>query len=199
MGKDAKAKTPLAPPMPIDWTLSAKEIAGKAKVPLDFRPSAPELEKLASFLKIEAIAAWRIKGNLLPEKREGWRLDARMTADLTQACGITLDPVRQRIDERFVRKLVPEQDEPEHEVIEASGLDLDADDEPDTFGEVIDLGALAIEALALALDPYPVSDNPASDHLVAAPPGVEPLTDETVKPFAGLAELKARLESSDGS
>jgi len=45
---------------------------------------------------------------------------------------------------------------------------------------------------------YPRADGVEDLDLVAAPPGAEPLTEDTVKPFAGLAALKAQMEK-DGS
>ena len=144
MGNDPHTTLAEAAPLPVHWKLAIRQIEGKKKVPFDFLPSAEELENVATFLKIESLANWRIKGALLPAKQDGWRFEARMTADLTQACGVTLKPVHQRIDEKLLRDLIPEQKNTSEISLNTSELDPEAEDEPDTFGENIDLGALAI-------------------------------------------------------
>ena len=115
-----------------------------------------------------------------------------MTADVVQACVATLEPVPARIDEDLVRGFIPED---AYSATLEEDLDPDAEDAPDTFGTVIDLGATALEALALALDPYPRATEASADPVRTAPPGVEPLTDEALRPFAKLAALKEKLDS----
>ena len=62
--------------------------------------------------------------------------------------------------------------------------------------EVIDVAAVAIEALALALPLYPRAKGIDLGSVVATPPGAQPLTDETLKPFAGLAGLADKMKKS---
>ncbi|MEM1299580.1 MAG: DUF177 domain-containing protein, partial [Pseudomonadota bacterium] len=158
-------------------------------------PDGKVLAVVAEFLGIEDLSQWRIKGKLVPTKGDGWRLEARMTADVVQACVATLEPVPARIDEELVRGFMPED---AYSATLEEDLDPDAEDAPDTFGAAIDLGAVALEALALSLDPYPRTPDASADPLRTAPPGVEPLTDEALRPFAKLAALKEKLESKDG-
>ncbi len=55
---------------------------------------------------------------------------------------------------------------------------------------VIDAGAVMVEALTLALPPYPRAAEAEFAGAAAAPEGAAPLTEEeTTRPFAGLADL----------
>ena len=109
----------------------------------------------------------------------------------------TLAPVPAKVDTKIIRRFVPE------ESVEATrieeDLDPDGDDAPDIYGAHLDLGAAALEELALALDPYPRAGEAEAEiePVRVAPPGVEPLTDEALRPFAKLAALKEKLSSDD--
>ena len=100
-------------------------------------------------------------------------IDGVLKARVVQDCVVTAEPFEQDVSDRFVVQCVPEGQETE-------------DDDPDSVDQVtyrdntIDLGELAAEQLALALDPYPRSPG-------AALPAAE---DGTAHPFAAL--LKRR-------
>ena len=133
----------------------------------------------------------RFKGTLSPLEHAEWRAEGRLTAAFEQTCVVTLGPVLQHIDERLARLYLPAEDHAEEPDID---FEPDDEDEPDLYSSKIDLGALAIEAMALALDPYPrVEDATVIDHHHAAPPGIKPLDDKDLKPFAKLSELKERI------
>ncbi len=93
--------------------------------------------------------------------------------------------VDEEVSRRFLKSLRP--DGPE--VVLAPG---EADDDIEPLGARIDLGAIALEALALALPAYPRRPDAA---LVDSEPnaGGEGLE----KPFASLAALRDRLRDSE--
>ena len=62
---------------------------------------------------------------------------------------------------------------------------------------MIDPGAVMFEALALALPDYPRAPNAEVTQTVHAAPGVTPLRDEDLRPFAGLASLARKLSGDD--
>jgi uncharacterized metal-binding protein YceD (DUF177 family) len=64
--------------------------------------------------------------------------------------------------------------------------------------EVIDLPAIAAEALALALPLYPRAPGAELGPTQHAHEGVTPLQDADLKPFAGLSALAAKLTPKDG-
>ena len=63
--------------------------------------------------------------------------------------------------------------------------------------ESIDVAAIGIEALALALPLYPRARGAEFAEAVFAAPGVAPLKSEDLKPFAGLAALADKLKKPE--
>lgn len=128
-----------------------------------------------------------------PAARGQFLLEGHITAEVEQSCVVTLEPVRQQVDEAVVRRFAPVTDSigrpvDEADDGEAEWLDPEADDPPDPIiGGVIDIGAVVVEELALGLDPYPRrqgADIPERYRLVE---------EEVAKgsPFAALARLKS--------
>jgi uncharacterized metal-binding protein YceD (DUF177 family) len=115
------------------------------------------------------------------------RVKGRVTAELAQACVVTLDPVPARIDERF------EVDFLEGVQPAVTDLELDAETaeapEPAPDGW-IDLGEVAAEQLGLAIDPYPRKPDAEIPAEWKAEPAVEPAVPERPNPFAALGKLK---------
>jgi uncharacterized metal-binding protein YceD (DUF177 family) len=68
------------------------------------------------------------------------------------------------------------------------------DDTVEPLEHDIDLNRVLIEALSLALPPWPRRDDAEMGQTTAAAEGTEPLTDEDTKPFAGLAGLRDKLK-----
>ena len=115
------------------------------------------------------------------------RVKGRVSADLVQACVVTLDPIPARIDERF------EVDFLEGSQPVAADLELDAEaaeapePAPDSW---IDLGELAAEQLGLAMNPYPRKPDAEVPSEWSAEPAAEPAATERPNPFAVLKKLK---------
>lgn len=109
-------------------------------------------------------------------------IDGRLEADAVQGCVVSLQPVPQRVDIAFVRRLMrgqPAEPSTVEETVEIGG-----EDPPDVFaGDSVDVGVVLLEEFALALDPYPRA------------PGVEfvapdeATADEPESPFAVLKSL----------
>lgn len=121
----------------------------------DVSADSREREALAKRFGIPAIARLELAGTV-NRVRGGTvvQLSARLVADVTQACVITLEPVHQHIDTEFVRLYAEDARtvaDLEHEIyFDASDEEID----PVQSGR-IDVGETAAEQLALELDPYP--------------------------------------------
>ncbi|MGB3146878.1 MAG: DUF177 domain-containing protein, partial [Paracoccaceae bacterium] len=111
-------------------------------------------------------------------------LEAQLTADVVQPCVVSLQPVPASLSEPVTRRYLADWQEPEAEETEMA-----EDDTQEPLGEVIDLGLAMTEALSLALPLYPRAKGAAFEGLVIAEEGAEPLSDQKIKPFAGLADL----------
>jgi len=155
---------------------------------------AAEAAALARFLGLEALDALAFQGALTGDGAQGWRLTGRLTGAAVQACVVTLEPVPETIDVQIERRFVPQPEEAVAETVEIGAEDLDA---PETLTGPIDLATVMTEALALSLAPYPRAPQAEFAGRVHAGPGVAPLTDEAMHPFAGLARLRPRL-TGDG-
>lgn len=84
----------------------------------------------------------------------GWRLSGRLTADVVQTCGVTLEPLPSHIAADFDVDLA-EASTIEPQAQESEG-DLEMLDGPDLIEDGgVDLAAYVVEHLALALDPWP--------------------------------------------
>ena len=161
---------------------------------IDLRPERDELDATVRFLGLASLRELRLKGEITAQGATGWRADLRLTADLEQYCVATLAPVRERIDERVIRMFLPRAEIPETAEID---LSLDDEDDAEAFDDFIDMGLIAVEALALAIDPYPRAVDAPSDARMFAPPGVDPLSDDALNPFAKLATLKENLRRDE--
>ena len=130
----------------------------------------------------------RFKGQLDIDQTGDWRLRARVGATVTQACTITLAPVKTRIEEVVERRFISDFPAPEE-----TETEMDSDDTIEALGERIDLGAILTEALALALPPWPRGDGAELGAVSVAAPGVDPLSESAMRPFAGLGNLRDAL------
>ena len=182
------------PEAPLKHVFDVATLSRARETRFDLRPDAGTRQRIAGFMGIEALEQMRFKGHLQPRRKTEWRLEARLTASLQQACVVTLAPVPAAIDETIVRELLPIPAGTEEIEIEVGP---DEDDGPDYFEDQIDVGAIALEQLALALEPYPRAAEAALDAAQFTAPGIAPLTDADLKPFAKLASLKEKLSKSD--
>lgn len=169
--------------------LRMAELTGNRKRAFDLQPDAAGRDALAGELGLIALPALRFQGELRPKGRGDVLLAARLTADAVQACVVTLAPVPVHLDQVVERIYVADMPVPEGDEIE-----MPADDSREPLPELLDLQDVLVEALALALPDYPRADGVELGEQIHAPPGVEPLRDEALKPFAGLAALRDRLK-----
>ena len=165
------------------------DLTGNRRRPFDLVPDAQARAALAADLGLLGLDALRLSGELRPAGRSDVALEARLTADAVQACVVSLAPVPCRIDGPVHRLYVADWQDPEGDEVE-----MPEDDSREPMPDAVDLMAVLSEALALALPDYPRAPGAELGQAVFAEPGVEPLKDEALKPFAGLAALKDRLK-----
>jgi uncharacterized metal-binding protein YceD (DUF177 family) len=152
-------------------------------------PDAAQMKALAEALAISDLRKLTFDAELRPARGADWILEARLGATVVQPCRVSLEPVTTRIDEVVRRQYLSNwQDAVEDEA------EMPDDETAEPLPAMIDLGAVMEEALALALPAFPRADSVEIIDLTAAPKGAVALNDDAVKPFAGLAGLKAQLE-----
>ncbi|MCT4656761.1 MAG: DUF177 domain-containing protein [Cohaesibacter sp.] len=154
------------------------------------------LEMLAERLNILKVHSFEVDSRVFKWKKNGVRIEGRVSGDVEQACVVTLKPVAEKVDETFEVILVP-QGSPfaRRANDEATGgeliVDPEGEDPPEEFtGDEIDVGSYAEEFFALGLNDYPRHDGAEfSGHV--EDDGSE---DESENPFAALAGLKDKLD-----
>ena len=165
-----------------------QSLATRKPTRFDFRPDAAGRAAIAAALGLLELSKLRLSGEIRPAGRHDFDLVADLTAAAVQPCSVTMAPVPCTVTEPVHRRFVAEMTAPEADEIEM------VDAEIDPLPEVIDVAAIAAEALALALPLYPRAPGAALGEAVYAPPGVTPLGDTDLKPFAGLSALADKLK-----
>lgn len=156
-------------------------------------PAKAALSDMATSLGVSEIRKLRFEGTLRPEGTSDWRLEATLGATIVQPCIVTLAPVSTRIEETVSRRYVtgyeidPEIDE----------MEMPDDDTIEPLRATVDLNAVLQEALSLAIPLYPRADDASLGEAIFTEPGSAPMTDDDARPFAGLADLKAKLEGKE--
>ena len=173
---------------------------------MTIEPAASDYPAIAAECGLPAVASLRATYKIMP--RAGGRLEVAgdLEARVTQVCVVSLEPfegdLAQEIDLTFGptaaavddwfeaeaprrgRRGEPDR-RPSREAPASSPIGEDQPDPPDPIIDGrIDLGALALEFLVLALDPYPRRPGVAFDGVVLGDDVPEPSA------FAGLARLK---------
>lgn len=170
------------------------DLARKREITFDLQPSPEVRAAIAVDLGLSALKKMRMKGKVAALGRHDWRLTAEIGATFVQPCVVTLDPVTTRIDEIVERNFLKEM--PEYEA--GSETEMLEDESSELLGPEIDLGAVMVEALALAIPLFPRSDGSEMADLRITEPGKTPLTDEETKPFAALGQLRDKLAGDAG-
>ena len=142
-------------------------------------------ERAALAKRFDLIGIERLTGKFtIRRDAAGIVAEGRVEAAVTQACSITGDPLPVTVDEPVALRFVAEEDSGQDEV-ELGDSDIDVIPHD---GGTIDLGEVAAETMALALDPFPRGPNA---EVVLKEAGV--LSEEQAGPFGVLAGLKDRL------
>lgn len=171
----------MIPPETNPWSSLVRYDEAKNGLKLRLEADAGARDRIARALSLKALSALDADLTTRPDAT-GVRLEGRFRAEVTQVCGVTVEPFDSVVEGDIAvsitddPKLAAYADDPEAEI------GLDTQDPPDLAqGGKIDLGAYVVEHLSLELDPYPRK------------PGVEwdgPAPDEEPSPFAALSKLK---------
>ncbi len=158
-----------------------------------FHIEADETERraIAEALDIQAVEALTVDLDVEAQAGDTYAVRGTLTATVVQTDVVTLDPVRQQMTETVEVTLAPAEEgrRGRRRSSEDATGEMGSEEERDVFykGE-IDLGAIALEHLALGLDPYPRAPG------VEFPSHIEDDPDADVSPFAALQRLKRDQE-----
>ena len=155
--------------------------------------TSKDLATISADLDILDLKKLKFLGELAYNDQGEVVLNANLGATATQACVITLEPVRTRIDAQITSRFSPHLDQTEEE----QQMLPEDDENIDPLEQAIDLGLVLTEAIALNLPDFPRSEGAELAQRTFAEPGVTPLENKDTKPFASLAALKDKLSSDD--
>lgn len=147
-----------------------------------------ECEKLAAQLGVNKLDLLNFNCALMPWKKGGVEISGSVTATFEETCVVTLETftteIKQDVKRYFERagRASPE--------IPVYDLESIEDDIPDSFeGGKIDIGAVAVETLALCLSPHPRKPGAVfTDHVESDPDS--PDDPARKNPFDVLQQLK---------
>lgn len=166
-----------------------KDMTKAQTVSFDIAFTFSEMDSVATILSANAVHKMHLQGTLKPKDTQDWMLEAKIGATVIQDCVVTLDPVKTRIDSTITRLYSAN-----HSFHDAASVsEMNPDEWIDPLCDEINLMDIAIETLALKLPDYPKKPNAVLDQSVFAAPGIPPMTNEDVKPFASLSELRDKL------
>lgn len=179
---------------PFHRLYKAFDLPTKTARPVTADATPDECADVAAMLDLKDVKTLTVKADIAPAGEGVWRVKGSVTAKVVQSCVITLAPVKALIEEPFERIFSRYAEDDAAIDID---IEYDEDDPPEPLGEGVDIGAIAVEALSLGLEPYPRAPGASFEEVRAAPPGAEPLSPDAAKPFAGLASLKKAMEGPD--
>ena len=159
-----------------------------AGLEVEIKASDEQRAALATAYELVAVDNLTASITLTPAAGGLVTVEGRVVADIVQSCVVSLEPVPQRVDERFSVDYVPADSPraaPPAGPAKEVAIDPEAPDPPEIMdGTTIDIGALAEEMFVLAIDPYPRA--PGAE--LPADGGEEPELKEE-SPFAVLREV----------
>ena len=127
---------------------------------------------------VDAVTRLEATFDLHHHGRDGLHVTGTVEATVRQTCVVTLDPVENELSEAVDLVFSPSSPPGSGETIEIT----DGDGPEPLANGVVDLGAMAIEFLILAIDPYPRKPGAVFQPPVSGDP--------EAKPFAALEALK---------
>jgi uncharacterized metal-binding protein YceD (DUF177 family) len=143
-------------------------------------------QTLAETYGLVGVGQFVAHATVKPGSGSSLTVEGRVEADIVQACVVTLEPVPQHIDEAFSLRFVRDHPRPQR-AGEEIFVDVGEADPPEVVtGSTIDVGALAEEHFALAIDPYPRAPG------AALPEEARDGEGAADSPFAGLAALAGK-------
>ncbi|MGB0799122.1 MAG: YceD family protein [Planktomarina sp.] len=169
--------------------IEVRHLVKNAGHPVEMTLSDSLCQDVRAQLDLNTLKKARFEGHIVPHGKGDWKLTAKLGATVEQACVVSQMPVSTRIDttvERIFRRNLSDPDT-------GSELEMPEDVDEDQLQDTIDLVEVFTESLSLALPDYPRADGIETFSANYAGKDIDALTDESAKPFAGLAALKDKL------
>jgi hypothetical protein len=159
-------------------------------MPLTLKANEKELRTLAKEHDLVRVQSFTAELLIKKWRKDGVRITGSVTAEITQNCVITLEPLIARVENEIDAVFVQEGSKLSRPPLSADGeiiIDYEGADAPETFsGDTIDAGALAEEFFGLAIDPYPRKPGASLEETA----GDSDAGPANPSPFAGLLKFR---------
>ncbi len=179
------ASVPPNPDLEFSFAIDVTQLAVLGR---DYQLAAKESErkKVAVRLGLLDLPKLNAQVHVAPAAGGLVHLNGRVEADVVQECVVTLAPVSATIAENFTMTFLRQAPK-----MAGKEIDVEPDDDPPEAiqGDVLDLGEVVVEQLALLIDPYPRAPGAVFGARVIGEPEAPKAT---VSPFAVLAKLKTK-------
>lgn len=167
--------------LPYSHPIAVATLHGETRLKLE--PDADARVRIARYLGLHAVDRFRVEMTLVHAANGLVSVEGQLDAKIHPICVVSLDPFEQKISEPVAIRFAPDA-LIERMTKRAAENNEDEFEAPDPIQDgVIDFGMVAVEFLALALDPYP--RKPDAEFTGGDP---EP---EVLSPFAALKTLKS--------
>lgn len=146
-----------------------------------------ELAAIAERLGLVCLHELKCQLKLEPWRKGGWHVTGLVQSEFEQLCVVTAETFRSTCPIEIDRYFMHEKDR----LNRSSEIVVDplSHDEPDVIeAGRIDLGEMAVEELALSLDPYPRA--PGAEFEALQSDSSENVAEDKPNPFAALAKLQ---------
>ena len=174
--------------------LRVSALDAQSPTAFELSPVTPARKAIAVQLELLGLRKLRFTGDIRATGDANWTLEGKLGATVVQPCVVTLAPVTTRIDVPVMREFVAGLDQP---VDDEEEIEISPDDNSEPLSSHIDLETVMIEALSLALPLYPRVEGAELTDSNFTAKGIQPMSDEDTKPFAGLASLRDKLEKDE--
>jgi len=165
--------------------------------PFDFHLtlSNNKVAELVKHLDLLSIKKVSLVGKLSPLSIDKWSLEAELRATVIQKCVISFKPVKTIVCEPINRTFSPSALQDNFEADDDGISPVIFDDTLHELNDYVDLNEIIFEELTLILPLYPKIEGEELGSYSVTEPGAKPLTEENLKPFAQLSELKDKLSN----
>lgn len=171
----------ISPPQKHPLRLRVAHLNPRSETHFDLSPDGAARAAIAAELGLQGLPRLSFSGHVRSCGQEDWQLEGLLRASITQSCVVTLKPVRSTIEQPVQRIFTPhlrQPDSPDAEML---------DDSLEPLGAFIDISAVMIEELMLALPEYPRAEG--AGFAPDQPPPEDDAPQDSRKPFAGLDRL----------
>ena len=177
----------------MDSLLRFSELNQSKPFGFHLRLSNQKVSELIKRLDVLNIKKVSLDGSLSPLSIDEWSLKAVLKATVKQKCVISLKPVQTLVNHTISRTFSALALHNTYDADDDGTSPVIFDDSLHQLNEEIDLAEIIFEELILILPLYPKIEGAELGCYSVTEPGVKPLKEENIKPFAQLSEFKDKL------